>query len=1605
MNQSTFADSKKWLSSIFKNSLKPRIYFAKLSIDGFRWPKYFEYFVILLEYAQLMSQILLFAPALYQDPTFSEDIFAKTIVFLAKVLNPGSFLIESQSNSTTTTVVMVLLILFVLIKISVCGYIAILSKRGFSGRNLMISVWKVIFRLQVRVLYLWITSFWVNIIISSLNKNGITLFGLDKLWSIFLSVLFILAEFLFSGCLVSYFSYILPSKDEFSAKSNILEATTFLQKVVAQILQMTSTAGLFSNWLFSVITTLIGIARIAYFSLWIPIYKIRALQFQASLILSVTLLSLAFLSQTLLQSINETHNIQFVLIIWIILSILGVQLSRGFIQKQILLILLSKTEAKSPELLIHRMSLIKEMRKLKKVHCPMSDHYDLYYLVNMTVEVDFRKTLKKEGDIIDSKKTLNKIFLNYLEDLNKKSPKNDDIKLHLAYYYGKKMRLYQNALKCIEELTQSTRRFHVKLTASLLLLEIQENIKNEVQEEGSGKLDLSSYMKSISLTNELESQILAQTELQIKSYTEILGEKPDLAKIFNLSQEIKSYRQEIEKKMKFIWKDTPEYNISPLMLYAEYQLKINHSMRNYLYFQEISQKKWKKFERNFKNNQLNQHNIYLPNTVFIVVSTPQPNKASIVYCSKSIEQVYGGEASSYLGTDVNSLIPPSLRRNATLTESVFSNIEEGNNTSILKKVITTYSNNKEGHLIPVEVLMDVFPIMTQGLFIMMAVRQIPLVGKDYLFVQKNGDIECATKRVTEKLGLQIGKTNIRSLSEELFEAHLAFNKLGLLDEREIASVINEKQRNEKHLRINPGTEEDEAKYLFDLYSNEGRSLELKNRQRKIRYHCNIQNYLFPSAFIKIVVLTENSHEQANKGSHRTSFEMKAEADTLVDDEKQEGWIEFDRIASTVAARETRINTREARGSALIKKLGNIISTTVGEELISSSRTSRRFMNLPPLKAIESKSINADDDDDEIDISSSHESEFEDFEGEVRELTAPFGRVMSIASSQASRTSHKKNVLDAFSAAVSAKSYSRSSVLMILLFYLGLVSVFAIQFGLVVALEKNFSTFQLKKDLLNVEQRRRYFLLLTNFQVRTSIDVISGTIQATEFGVISPLVALMVLGNTWTGPLASFVESNRELFNNCTGLEDYVRESVFEKNIRHYQYEDSNSIIKVDSFQSADLFSEEILGIGKLLMAYQGAEALARFTVTAQNSLNDLFINIEHNLEVFLDSVHRQRENIDAVVQGFLIAILIWLGCVAVFFAAFLRRLYLKEQRNLFAVTKLDVKALNVTLENMKAFRDKIVTKRSNERSKGAIVKDKEQNVGSKTPVFTGVRNKYLIYLPKFLPFLITTIGFIVGNSIAVNRSLDKLQSIQEIINQSMDTICIITTAFISAEEMLLLNDAASIKNHAPSVELAQQIGAIDSVKNGLLNFLTQDNQGLVNSEIINIFLSDGCQYSADLAVLCQVLDLFGQKSGVINLLNYLQGILIEKLQKFNQSDGSKEDLRKTFLLNIDILTTATSIVTSEITLVTDILSEDFGETMKNAKKNRDVIFVFFSLTLLTQGFYIWFKVLGKLREAENQFKNVLETLPAHVALANFLLKSFLIRTSQGVLDASIKNYL
>ena len=164
-------------------------------------------------------------------------------------------------------------------------------------------------------------------------------------------------EYLFSLHLQLSYSTSLPSKSCLSSKSNFVEIATLSQKYIMQILQITLTApSLRNQWILVLINLVPSSVRDIYYFCLLPIYNLKALLWQAKLIVIISSLVLAQLIQTILKSMDQVSDADLILYMWIILALLSTKLSANFIQRKITNLIAHPNHI-SAELLVHRVSL------------------------------------------------------------------------------------------------------------------------------------------------------------------------------------------------------------------------------------------------------------------------------------------------------------------------------------------------------------------------------------------------------------------------------------------------------------------------------------------------------------------------------------------------------------------------------------------------------------------------------------------------------------------------------------------------------------------------------------------------------------------------------------------------------------------------------------------------------------------------------------------------------------------------------------------------------------------------------------------------------------------------------------------------------------------------------------------------------------------------------------------------------------------------------------------------------------------------------------------------------------------------------------------------
>ncbi len=744
-----------------------------------------ERIILFLEYSQLISQILVVCCDSYvyksaeSDTYVDKKYFFDIITYIFGLLNP-SFLISFKDCNRTIGSTLGVVFGVSLLKLALFGYIMWISssKRSEEGSPILIGLWKWVFRGQGRVLCFFITSFWIRSLLGMENE-GFRLFGIGKLGCIIIFSILILVENTFSIILETQFCYRLPTKNFLSSKGFQMQLVTLTQKIVLQIIHVSfKTPSLACLLVFTSTNMVFCLLRSQIFYTTLPLYKIQALRYQSDLMNIVNSLSIACFFQTLLKA-TEYSGIDsiFPIIFAIVLSVLSVKVSRGYINRLIQSLLLIKdfnSISYSPDLLIHKMSLTKHLGKKLQMPGKKNPKFDWVCLITETKN----HILKKEKEISHDH---NEIFLDFLEKLSQRFTKNSLIKLHIAKICAKNPELYARAIKMSADIAKNYWSQDY-ITFSFLLNKIEKSI-TQAFTTSDAQLDIFTYINSQVFLEELKNEVSQQTRLTIELCKNILQDVTDIGAIFDHAQEIHQYRMKIEKKMDNFSRKIPEHFMTPVKLWAEYQLVLNFSLHDYQKYSDIYSSKYSKWEKYFKAQNLTQENLYQETNAFLLLAGQKLDNGQILFCNKALEDLCGTKVDSILGSHVSSLFTSSLQ--APFAD-IFRQLFESGKMSILNKTTRAFLKHRNGYIIEVDFYLRIHPYITENLYLNMLVRPVPSEN-EYLFLRENGDIEGATRNLWKKLNLSTGnKTtssttttiNIKALSAELSKVNEAFNIVG-----------------------------------------------------------------------------------------------------------------------------------------------------------------------------------------------------------------------------------------------------------------------------------------------------------------------------------------------------------------------------------------------------------------------------------------------------------------------------------------------------------------------------------------------------------------------------------------------------------------------------------------------------------------------------------------------------------------------------------------------------------------------------------------------------------------------------------------------------------
>jgi len=1015
-----------YLKTFFQNHLTLKARISLLSSYNVKFPDWFEISVLIFEYLQLISQIVLFVPELYEAS--DNSFIIRIVIYACKLVNVSWLLSFTNTDSTTGSMIAIVLI-FTVLKYLILLYVIAIAYLDLKGIQAISKTWRLIFKMQGRVLCYFIASFWVKTILAVKN-DGFKLYdlgpdGATAVMSILWSV-----EYIFSFLIETQFCDVLPRKNFLSSKNFQLQLTTLSQKMIIHIFQLALGGTLKSRiWISAVFILIFSMSRIQRFFATLPLYRMQALLVQAKMDSIVLGFSIAYFFEAILLSSNyDEPSVKFVVVTGFILSLLLTIVSQGLLQECIVRLFSTKMAKNLPDLLLHKPILLKQLWKIEHQVPEESPKYHWTFLASRVMNQDI---IFGNLDCEIPEET-NKVFLGYFEKLAMKFPKHKLTQLYFSNMGIKRMRISSKSLKSVSSIVRKpwSREY---LSAIFLLCKFREILVKNSKESKGDCLEHDGYLRIQKHLTDLKEKIVNQAEMQISICRNILNDKCDIGDIFEKSQDVSRSRALIRREMKNISGQVPEYFVEFLLLCAQYFLVLEFSQSKYQRYCENYHIRYTKFKKYLISPDLSEENLYQNTNAFLILAGQGKDNGKVKYCSKSTEQVLGGDSQSYISSHMASLFLPSMQ---TYYHSNFQQMfENGDQIQLLNKVQTAFLCHKSGYMVKAQIFLQVHPNLNENIFLSMIIRSTSILT-EYLILKENGEIEGATKRVFKQLGMNtIGATssiNIKHISEELALVNEAFNMIyGGNSGNKVHAMNLDKSLNLKSpnkMGPNIFLNHDQALEICEFYLNEGREMELKplnpvnslspDKEVRHMYQCNVSMFSFQDTSMKLVKLSRASRktklvpEDILPSARNFKFRAKNQ-EPLSTERYEETDGEYETPASSLRMKKT-----------LATDAGLLSTISPRSPMIPLLATARKS---DPLFFTECK---ASKEEDEL---SDNRTEFSKAEGTNQQEGENLADFLSVTS-MTFKKSQEKAVYRAYRSRIIQKSYSNSFKFLCLAFY-------------------------------------------------------------------------------------------------------------------------------------------------------------------------------------------------------------------------------------------------------------------------------------------------------------------------------------------------------------------------------------------------------------------------------------------------------------------------------------------------------------------------------------------------------------------------------------------
>ena len=454
----------------------------------------------------------------------------------------------------------------------------------------------------------------------------------------------------------------LPSKSLLHSVGT-LDIIVVTQKLIQGILLATlPDSSLQSQWICSCASITMSLAQMVVFVTRIQNYSLVALRVKGHLTAVTLALSVAILACNFAcRDQDDMLDLTFMFVLTIMFAAAFVKVTSTLKMQKIIAILTSPPNKISPEELIYKIGIYKQLKKKSIPAADYRDHvnlYSLYFAYQDKIELQ-TDAIQDEDKTLSLSQKLKAGFAQQLQDSLSKHPRSDILKLFCTYYFSKKRGAYTYAAKLIEVTQKKSTSYKIRLNALIQRQRIHHYLFNGEHYVVSG-LHFNEFIRYRMQLIAITKGMMEQKTTQIEIYKQCSANVIDAGKVKAISVKVELLRERILGRLRK-FEDLPEYYSTPMIIAAHYMLRLNFSLYDYEQYMNKFRIRMAKKADKLQQSKILRENLDSKDSIGLELSAKEETLGQILFCSPNVFGLLGQKAEFFTGRKILSLTPSCLR--------------------------------------------------------------------------------------------------------------------------------------------------------------------------------------------------------------------------------------------------------------------------------------------------------------------------------------------------------------------------------------------------------------------------------------------------------------------------------------------------------------------------------------------------------------------------------------------------------------------------------------------------------------------------------------------------------------------------------------------------------------------------------------------------------------------------------------------------------------------------------------------------------------------------------------------------------------------------------